>query len=68
VLSRRGRRVLARARYSSPSPPRPLTLVLIDDVMTTGETMEACGRVLAEGGVSCVRGLTTARAVVGWRA
>ena len=61
ALSRQGRRVLRESRNNS--PPRPLTLVLIDDVMTTGETMEGCGKVLAEAGVSCVRGLTIARAV-----
>jgi ComF family protein len=50
----------------APAPGRWLrhrSLVLIDDVMTTGETMEACGRVLREAGVEQVRGLTAARAV-----
>src|SRR4029079_3294570 len=41
---------------------RNRTVVLIDDVMTTGATMEACGRVLREGGVRSVRALTIARA------
>jgi ComF family protein len=40
-------------------------VVLIDDVMTTGATMEACGRVLREAGVRSVRALTVARAVAG---
>jgi predicted amidophosphoribosyltransferase len=42
---------------------RNRVVVLIDDVMTTGATMEACGRVLREEGVRSVRALTIARAV-----
>jgi ComF family protein len=40
-------------------------LVLIDDVMTTGATLEACGRVLQDAGVRSVGALTVARALVG---
>jgi ComF family protein len=36
-------------------------VVLIDDVMTTGATLEACGRVLVSAGVRSVRALTAAR-------
>lgn len=39
------------------------TVVLIDDVMTTGATLDACGRILIEAGVRNVRALTVARAV-----
>lgn len=42
------------------SPPR--LVVLIDDVMTTGATIEACSRTLMKGGVRSVRALTVARA------
>jgi ComF family protein len=41
---------------------RNRTIVLIDDVMTTGATLEACGRVLADTGVRSVVALTAARA------
>lgn len=37
-------------------------VILIDDVMTTGETMEACARVLMLGGAKSVSALTAARA------
>ena len=39
------------------------TVVLIDDVMTTGATLDACSRVLIEAGAARVRALTVARAV-----
>jgi competence protein ComFC len=37
------------------------TLVLVDDVMTTGDTIDACSRVLLAAGAAEVRALTAAR-------
>ena len=41
----------------------PRIVVLVDDVSTTGSTLEACARVLKDRGVKEVRALTAARVV-----
>jgi ComF family protein len=47
--------------------PVPGLVVLVDDVATTGATLDACATVLKRSGVKEVRALTAARVVTGPR-
>jgi predicted amidophosphoribosyltransferase len=54
---------LANARGSVIArPPPPGRLVLVDDVYTTGATLDACARALREAGARDVVAVTFARA------
>lgn len=58
-----GLRSHVRVWFGRPNTISGARLVLIDDVMTTGATLDACARVLRDAGAADVRALTVARAV-----
>jgi predicted amidophosphoribosyltransferase len=63
-LSRAARRENVRGVFvvTAPERVRARTLILVDDVMTTGATLSACAAELRRAGASEVLGLTLARA------
>jgi predicted amidophosphoribosyltransferase len=54
--------------YATRKGPRvdKLRVLLVDDVMTTGATLDLCARALTSAGASVVLGLTVARVVPRW--
>lgn len=62
------RRQWRECLFAAPSRSLPIegaVLVLVDDVTTTGATLQACARVLRQGGARDVRALTAARVASG---
>jgi len=68
VLSRTEHWKSVRGAYVTHKSARVdnLRLLLVDDVMTTGATLDACSRGLKRAGASVVLGLTVGRVVPGW--
>jgi predicted amidophosphoribosyltransferase len=48
-------------RMRQSTPVRGLHLVLVDDVLTTGSTLDECAGVLLKAGAASVRAITVAR-------
>lgn len=68
LLSRRQRWESVRGAYATRAGVRvdKLRVLLVDDVMTTGATLDACSRALIRAGAAAVIGVTVARVVSGW--
>jgi predicted amidophosphoribosyltransferase len=62
-MRERKRNVMGAFEVKSTKKIEGRRLLLIDDVITTGATMEECGKVLLRGGASEVRGISVARTV-----
>ena len=67
VLSRSEHWKSVRGAYATRKGVRvdKLRILLVDDVLTTGATLDACARVLKKAGAASVLGLTVARVVPG---
>ncbi len=69
-LSRRERWTTVRGAYEAREGVRVdnLHVLLVDDVMATGATLDACSRALRKAGAARVTALTVARSVPNWSA
>jgi competence protein ComFC len=70
VLSRKEHWDSVRGAYETTKNLRVdgLRILLVDDVMTTGATLDSCARALKKAGAEEVLGLTVARVVPKWQA
>jgi ComF family protein len=67
-LTRRERWLTVRGAYAMRQSARidKVRILLLDDVFTTGATLDACARALRDAGAARVTGLTLARVVPAW--
>ena len=68
VLSRTERWTSVRGAYATRQGAAVdnLRILLVDDVLTTGATLDACSKALKEAGAAAVLGVTVARVMTGW--
>lgn len=68
VLSRTERWTSVRGAYATREGATVdnLRVLLVDDVLTTGATLDSCSRALKKAGAAAVLGLTVARVLPGW--
>jgi ComF family protein len=67
-LTRRERWSTVRGAYATRTGAQvdKLRILLVDDVLTTGATLDACSRALHKAGAARIAGLTVARVVPDW--
>jgi predicted amidophosphoribosyltransferase len=65
ILSRRERWKSVSGAYEAPKPAgvKERRILMVDDLFTTGATLDACARALKKAGAASVLGLTVGRTV-----